>query len=68
MSRLDTAQRTARDADQVELSALKKSNASIDEGLTDEFISGESEDFIQIEVEDLETEEYARQDQYDDQR
>lgn len=66
MSHLDAAQKTARDADKAELSALHNMNASIDEGLVDESISGESEDLIQTEFDEFDLEEYARQDCYND--
>ena len=66
MSYIDATQRIAQNADQVELHAFQKLNASIDEGLVDESISGEFEDLIQIEVDPLETEEWSKLDGYND--
>ena len=66
MSSLDSIQSTARNADQVELRAIQTSYASIDEGLVDEAISGEAEDLMQTEVDQHETEDYAKQDVYND--
>ena len=66
MSSLDSIQKIAKNADQVEVRAFQMSYASIDEGLVDEAISGEAEDMIQIEGDPDETEEYAKQDMYND--
>ncbi len=63
---MNAAQKTAQNADQVEFSALQNQNASIDEGLIDESISGEFEDSTENFTDDLDAEEYAMRDRYDD--
>lgn len=66
MNYIDATQRIAQNADQVELRAFRKLNASIDEGLVDEAISGESEDLMQTEADPQETEEWSMLDGYND--
>ncbi len=67
MSNMDVAQRTARNADQVELCAFRMASASIDEGLVDEAISGESEGSI-LAYDDPEedSEEWLKLDDYNE--
>ncbi|MCY4226416.1 MAG: hypothetical protein OXF20_01730 [Gammaproteobacteria bacterium] len=63
---MDAAQKTTQNADRVEFYALHNQSASIDEGLTDESISGEFEDSIDSAMDDMDSEEYARHDQCSD--
>lgn len=66
MSSMSSVQSAARNADQVEIRAVQKTYASFDEGLVDEAISGEAEELMQTEVDSHDTEEYAKQDVYND--
>ena len=67
MSKIDAAQKTAKNADQVELRAYRMLNAPIDEGLVDETISGESEESVMTyDDPGADSEEWLKLDDYNE--
>lgn len=64
MTQVDASQRTARNADIVELHAFRRSSASFDDGLMDEAVSGESEDLMWLDAAPAESESWSVQDGY----